>query len=198
MAAHEAGCRRWQRGSRDHVLLDAIAGGLRALLLHRGERVDDLVLRVAVPISVHDESGPARGNRDSGMLVPLPIGDPDDVRRLPTIAADTAARKKEPRPWFGGVSFPGALTVVRALYRRMERQRLINIYEASVIGPPVPMYLAGARLLEVFPIVPVAGNTPLAVGAFSYAGQMAITVRARTSRSLWPRFAGPSARSTMT
>ncbi len=45
----------------------------------------------------------------------------------------------------------------------------------NVPGPPVPLYLAGARLLHVFPLVPIMGNMTLGVGALSYAGQFNIT-----------------------
>ena len=76
------------------VLLAAVARGYRALLQARGERVEDLVLRAFVPVSLHQEQpGEARGNVDAGMVVPLPIGEPDDVRLLERIAAESAARK---------------------------------------------------------------------------------------------------------
>ena len=39
----------------------------------------------------------------------------------------------------------------------------------------MPLYFAGARLLEVFPVVPIWGNVSLGVGALSYAGQFNIT-----------------------
>jgi hypothetical protein len=35
----------------------------------------------------------------------------------------------------------------------------------------VPLYLAGARLLEMFPMVQLLGTVTLAVGGMSYAGQ---------------------------
>jgi wax ester synthase-like acyl-CoA acyltransferase family protein len=55
------------------VLMAALAGGLRALLMDRGERVDGLVLRAAVPVSLHQEQpGQARGNRDGMMVAPAP------------------------------------------------------------------------------------------------------------------------------
>jgi diacylglycerol O-acyltransferase / wax synthase len=41
-------------------------------------------------------------------------------------------------------------------------------------GPPQPVYLAGARLLEVFPVLPLIARVPLGVGALSYAGQFTI------------------------
>jgi diacylglycerol O-acyltransferase / wax synthase len=52
----------------------------------------------------------------------------------------------------------------------------MNVYVANVPGPPVPLYLDGAPLLEVFPVVPIMGNLTLGVGALSYAGQFNLTV----------------------
>ena len=51
----------------------------------------------------------------------------------------------------------------------------MNTYAANVPGPPVPLYFAGAPLLEVFPVVPIMANVSLGVGALSYAGQFNIT-----------------------
>lgn len=52
----------------------------------------------------------------------------------------------------------------------MERPR-VNLASADVPGPQQPLYLAGARLLEVFPVLPLMAKTTLGVGALSYAGQ---------------------------
>lgn len=51
-------------------------------------------------------------------------------------------------------------------------------------GPPVPLYFAGAPLLEVFPVVPLLGNVSLGVGALSYAERFTITAVA--DRDLCP------------
>jgi diacylglycerol O-acyltransferase / wax synthase len=156
------------------VLMAVLAGGLRALLLGRGERVDGLVLRAAVPVSLHREQpGQARGNLDGMMVVPLPVGEPDDTRRLELIAADTAQRKQKPRPP-GGTLFRN-IPIQRAFLRLAARQRVMSTYAANVPGPPVPLYLAGAPLLEVFPVVPLLGNISVGVGALSYAGQFNLT-----------------------
>ncbi|HET9255210.1 MAG TPA: wax ester/triacylglycerol synthase family O-acyltransferase [Pseudonocardiaceae bacterium] len=157
------------------VLSAAVAGGLRTLLASRGERVDGLVLRAFVPVSLHREQpGQARGNLDGAMIVPLPIGEADPVHRLGLIAAETAERKKKNRPP-SGTLFPNA-AIQRAFLRHADRQRFMNVYIANVPGPPVPLYLAGAPLAEVFPVVPLMGNIPLGIGALSYAGQFNITV----------------------
>jgi hypothetical protein len=47
----------------------------------------------------------------------------------------------------------------------------VNLVVTNVAGPPVQLFLAGAPLLELFPVVPVMGNLTLVVAALSYAGQ---------------------------
>jgi diacylglycerol O-acyltransferase / wax synthase len=157
------------------VVLAAVAGGLRELLASRGEPVEDLVLRASVPISLHQQQpGQARGNQDGWMVVPLPLGESDPVRRLSLIAAETATRKQQARPQAGSGVMSFAV-VQRASYRLLARQRYVNLWVTNVPGPPVPLYLAGAPLLELFPVVPILGNLTLGVGVFSYAGQLNLT-----------------------
>jgi hypothetical protein len=43
-----------------------------------------------------------------------------------------------------------------------------------LVGPQVPLYFAGARLLETFPVLPLIAKVSLAVGALSYAGEFNI------------------------
>ena len=57
------------------------------------------------------------------------------------------------------------------------RQR-VNITTASIRGPEAPLDLAGAPVLEVFPVVPLSANEPLGVGALSYAGTLSIGITA--------------------
>jgi len=56
-----------------------------------------------------EQSGQARGNQDAVMMVPLPLGEPDPVRRLDLIAAETAARKQRARPQLGNVTLAVAV-----------------------------------------------------------------------------------------
>jgi diacylglycerol O-acyltransferase / wax synthase len=160
------------------VVLAAVAGGLRQLLAGRGEPVEGLVLRVMVPISLHHEQpGQASGNQDAVMVVPLWLGEPDPVHRLELIAAETTVRKHKARPQSasGILSLP---VVQRASYRFLAHQRFVNLSVTNVPGPPVPLYLAGARLLELFPVPPILGNMTLNVGVLSYAGQLNLTAMA--------------------
>ena len=157
------------------VVLAAVAGGLRRLLASRGENVQAQTQRAMVTISLHDEQpGQAQGNKPGWMMVPLPLGEPDPARRLELIAAETAARKLKARPQAGTGIFRFAAGQ-RAWYRHFPRQRSVNLVVTNAPGPPEPLYLAGAELLELFPMMPVMGNLTLVVAALSYAGQLNLT-----------------------
>ena len=160
------------------VVLAAVAGGLRQLLASRGEDVHGLVQRAMVTISHHDERpGEAQGNKPGWMMVPLPVGESDPARRLELIAAETRARKDKARPEAGSGIFR-FVAGQRIWYRMFPRQRSVNLVVSNVPGPPTPLYLAGAPLLEVFPLLPPMGNLTLVVGALSYAGQLNLTAAA--------------------
>lgn len=157
------------------VVLAAVAGGVRQLLASRGEDVQRLVQRAMVTITQHqDQPGQAQGNKPGWMMVPLPIGEPDPVRRLELIAAETAVRKHKARPEAGSGIFR-FVAAQRLWYRQFPRQRSVNLVVTNVPGPPAPLYLAGARLLELFPVMPVMGNLTLVVAVLSYAGQLNFT-----------------------
>jgi diacylglycerol O-acyltransferase / wax synthase len=158
-------------GKVNDVLLAAVAGGLRELLLSRREPVDGLVLRAFVPVSLHTEgAGRAQGNQDAVMVVPLPVGEPDPVRRLELIATDTRGRKQRTRS--PGLNALPSGFLQRAAWRMVTRQRTYNVSLTNVPGPPQRLFLAGAPLLELIPVVPIAGNFTLGVGALSYTGQL--------------------------
>jgi diacylglycerol O-acyltransferase len=86
------------------------------------------------------------------MLAPLPVAEPDPVARLVKIA--------------------------RAMIHIMSRQRLVNLFTSNLPGPPTPMYLAGARVHELFQVGVVQGHITLAVGVLSYAGQLNFSILA--------------------
>jgi hypothetical protein len=157
------------------VLLDVTAAGLRELLRCRGEPVEGLALPVYVPITLrqmqHREQ--ARGNLIGQMVVPLPIGETDPGRRLEQIAAATATQKASSHPNLGTM-FRSQLAR-RALLAFL-RSHPVSVTTADVPGPAQPVYLAGVRVIEVFPVLPLIASVTLGAGALSYAGQLNITV----------------------
>ena len=157
------------------VVLAMVSGGLRELLASRGEDVRGLVQRAMVTITDHqDDAGQIQGNKPGWMMVPLPLGEPDPLRRLKVIAALTAELKHKVRPEAGSGIFR-FMAGQKAWYRQFPRQRAVNLVVSNVPGPSVPLYLAGARLLELFPMMPVMGNLTLVVAALSYDGQLNLT-----------------------
>jgi hypothetical protein len=71
----------------------------------------------------------------------------------------------------------------------------VDLFVTNVPGPQLPLFLLGARLLEVFPVVQVAGNVPLSVAVLSYDGQLNIGIQSdpdgcRTWTSSPPACAG--------
>ena len=179
-----------RRATVNDMILAAVAGGLRELLRRRGEATDGLVLRAAVPVSLHRGAREhASGNIDGGMNVPLPVGEADPFTRLRLIADATAVLKsKATSQVFTGILASSAIQKLGLLF--MTRQRLVNVYVANVPGPSAALYLGPARLTEVFAFVPLLGNVTLGVGVLSYAGQLNITVVAdRDSCADLPVFA---------
>lgn len=154
------------------VLLAVTSGGLRGLLLSRGEPVNQLTMPIYVPVSLRREQpGQQGGNRISQMVVPLPLGISEPGRRLRQIAAETARRKAKEHPSLGTM-FRSRLAGW-AMLKLIVRQR-VNVTSADLPGPPVPLYLAGARLLEVFPLLNLIGNVSLGIAALTYTDQFNI------------------------
>jgi hypothetical protein len=155
-----------------------VAGGLRSLLASRGEDLSALVQRAMVTISERQgQPGQAHGNKPGWMMVPLPLGEADPVRRLQLIVAETTARKHKARPEAGSGVFR-FVAAQRLWYRRFPQQRSVNLVVSNLPGPPLTLYLAGARVLETFPMMPTMGNLTLVVAALSYAGQLNLTAAA--------------------
>lgn len=164
-------------GTVNDVLLSLTAAGLRAVLVHRGERVDGTILRTYVPVSLRRRiRGVQQGNLIAQMAVPLSMGTADAERRMTGIAAETRRRKERARSSLGTL-LSGGWLVRRLMLFAVMRQR-VNVTTASIPGPKVRLYLAGAEVLEVFPVLPLIANEPLGVGALSYAGQLTIGVTA--------------------
>ena len=115
------------------------------------------------------------------MAVPRPVGEPCPVRRLELVTVATGDRKKNDRPQITSGIFRFTLAW-RALNLLLPYQRYLNMFITNVPGPPDPLYLAGAPLLEVFPTLAIAGNMALGAAIMSYSGQLSLTAVADRDR----------------
>lgn len=171
-------------GSLNDVVLAAVGGGLRALLMERGERLpSDLVLRVLVPVSTRSRSEHGMlGNRVSALMAPLPVGIGDPAARLEAVVGEMRRLKSRPEAEAMGrlLGAANALPAVAAhlITLAAERQPFVNLVVTNVPGPPVPLFAAGARMLEAFPVVPIAANLTVGVAVLSYDGALTLTLTA--------------------
>ena len=130
-----------------------------------------------MPVALRAQADTAAlGNQVGLMIVPLPVGERDPVQRLRYITQATSERKRRSE-LLASLRPVGSLTILRALNRYSRHQRIVDLFVTNVPGPQRPLYVLGARLVEAFPVVQVAGNVPLSVAAVSYDGQLNIGIQ---------------------
>jgi WS/DGAT/MGAT family acyltransferase len=162
-------------GTVNDVVLAAVTGSLGRYLRQRGHSTRGVELRAMVPISVRaaDERG-ALGNRVSAMMATLPIWCEDPLERLHVIS-DSMGDLKASRQAVGASILTDLAdfappTIVGQAARLQSRQRWFNLVVTNVPGPQFSLYLLGRRLLEIFPMVPLAKRQAVCFGIMSYDG----------------------------
>jgi diacylglycerol O-acyltransferase len=164
-------------GTVNDVVLATVAGALGSHLRRRGENTDGLELKAMIPVSVRaDVERGALGNRVAAMMAPLPVWCQDPVARLDIVREELRELKSsgqavgaEVLTQLTGFAPP---TVMDQASRLVARQRLFNLVVTNVPGPQFLLYLAGRRLIDIFPMVPLAKNQGLGIALLSYAGKI--------------------------
>ena len=176
-AARDAGC------TVNDVFLAALAGGYRRFLLERGEPLDAMVLRAIVPVSRRVPGQPVRpGNLASAMFVELPVHLGDARARLAAVAASTAEQKsREVADATAAVvrmadHVPAAVFALGARAYGRAGQGRVNVVASNVPGPSRVRYLAGRRVLEIAPYVPVAEEIRATAAMVTYAGRLTVGI----------------------
>jgi diacylglycerol O-acyltransferase / wax synthase len=159
------------------LLLAGVTHGLRDMLMARGDDLTGLKLRASVPVGAREAGQP------TGILVlDLPVGESDVLRRLAMITELTTTLKIRLREGGGDVLdvllLPTAAARLAVRWMRRAAGRRINLFITNVPGPPTPLWLAGARLLEAWPVAPLVANVPLAVTALSYTDTLYVSLNA--------------------
>jgi WS/DGAT/MGAT family acyltransferase len=136
-------------------------------------------LVAAVPISLRDKGDTTADNQASMTLVSLGTHIGDIRKRLAHVKAATAAMKstmgelKSILPTdFPSLGVPWLLEAVTTLYgkaRVADRiPQVANVVISNVPGPPVPLYMAGARMLTNYPTSIVVHGIALNITVQSY------------------------------
>jgi diacylglycerol O-acyltransferase / wax synthase len=161
------------------VVLAAISGAIRALLIERGEVPTDTSVRTLVPVSVRSEDAAGvLDNRVSLMLPFLPVEIDDPVERLAAVHDRMAAHKG------GGQTQAGqAMTTLAehspfAPVAWMVRlathlpQYGVDIVTTNVPGPRLAKTILGREVVEMFPYVPIALRLRMGIAILSYSDQL--------------------------
>jgi diacylglycerol O-acyltransferase len=166
-------------GSLNDVVLATVAGAIRHFLeVERDFDTTSIEFRVMAPVSVRrpDQRG-TLGNQVAMWLVTLPISEPDPVKRLEMISAETKNLKATDQA-LGAATLVdisrGTPLPLLSLANRLvgAAVRPFNMTVTNVPGPQFPMYLLESRMLANYPIVPLWSQHGAGIALFSYDGRL--------------------------
>lgn len=167
------------------VVLTAVAGGLRELLLSRGVDPRGTTLRCLVPVSLRaeDQRG-LGGNIVTGVVARLPVGEPDPAARLDLVGRELRGLKASPAALGAVAAFglaerlpePLAAGLVRA--SAVAPRGWVATAVTNVPGPVADRSMAGCRVVEAFPVVPLGQRMRITVGLLSSGSRLACGITA--------------------
>ena len=158
------GIARRHRARVTDVLLSAVAGGLRRAVPDPGTLPPRL--RVSVTLMVRDPSSTAEGNATAAVIMDLPLGPGPELERL----ADIAAHSNRLRTGTRALATRFVMQTVGDLLpppahawfaRTVYGGRFFHAVVSNMPAPDIQLFLAGAPMREVYPMLPLAPGTPL-------------------------------------
>ncbi|MFE9580811.1 wax ester/triacylglycerol synthase family O-acyltransferase [Nocardia sp. NPDC006044] len=165
------------------VILAVVTGALRNWLLSRGEGLtESTTLRAVVPMSVYIEGADGDQLKPAGevssFLIDLPVGEPNPVMRLSHIAHATEANGRQRRGvrartlvHLAGFA-PASLHAMSVRAASTFAEHTFNLVITNAPGPQTPMFIGGARMLEMYPVSPLLRNQASSIGITSYDGRV--------------------------
>ena len=165
-------------GTINDVVVATTTGAVRRFLLRRGMDVDSIEgFRTALPVSIRKVGGTSVGNQVALLFANLPVSEPDPLERLQKVIQVTTELKQESNQTGGAelIEEVADLTtkrIVSELYKAAMRLRTYNLVITNVPGPPFPLYMLGAQMKAIFPMVPLMQNQNVGIALFSYSGAL--------------------------
>lgn len=161
------------------VVLAAVAGGLRAWLMSRGQAVDSgATIRAMVPVSTHSVDDDPDQDQVTACFIDLPVGEPNARMRLHQVAY-AMQQQVDSRTAVGARSLSGlsgfAPPTLHSLGARLGgvmSRRMFNLVITNVPGPQHELYAADAEMIGSYPVIPIAKGQALAIGLTSYNGKV--------------------------
>jgi diacylglycerol O-acyltransferase / wax synthase len=171
-------------GTVNDVVLALCAGGLRELLLSRGEEPAAGGLRAQVPVNIRSaDREHALGNELTSLFVELPVGEADAQLRYQRVL-ERAEELKQGSQRIGGktivdVANLGPPLAGGLLARAMfGGTRMFNLTVTNVPGPQQRLFAFGAPLVEVLPLVPLFAGHSVGIAVVSYDGAVVFGINA--------------------
>ena len=172
-------------GTVNDILLAAISGGFRALLLERGEQPEPHEVPSLVPVSIRAQGDEGSfGNQVSATVADLPVHIADPVERLGAVRTELDSLKASNEAVIGqalaALARYSPYMLASWLVRRTFalHQREIVTVTTNVMGPREPIYWMGRRLEQIIPYVPIASTVRTGISIFSYDGNIMFGVTA--------------------
>jgi len=163
-----------ERATINDVALSAVSAGLRAWLDELGAPAEGL--RAKVPVSLHQPGEAAAANRDSFMMVDLPLEHDDPLERLAAVTRETRERKQRHDAETLDVFFRDISHLSRSLKRHADHwamsPRVFTLNVSNVPGPRGPHSVLGAPLLELHSLAEIAHHHALRVAIVSACGRI--------------------------
>jgi diacylglycerol O-acyltransferase / wax synthase len=142
------------------VALALCAGALRSYLIDRDE-LPSRPLSVGIPVSTRNEGDASLGNQLSYIAVPLPTNIADPEERLHAVVHETQAAKSVYEAMrersVGSIADTAPPFMIGALLRLAYQSHVLgyipgmmNTIVSNVPGPPMDLYIAGARLTGIY------------------------------------------------
>jgi len=168
--------------SLNDVIMAVCTSALRRVLKQKGQ-LPERALIAGMPVSLRAEGDGESNNQVSMVQCELPTEEPDPVLRLLRIHAATGKIKQRVATFseliptdFPGLAAPFWATGLSRLWKQGRLSErlppLANLVISNVPGPPVPLYLAGARVEEYYPLSIVTHGLGLNITVQSYAGSL--------------------------
>jgi WS/DGAT/MGAT family acyltransferase len=165
-------------GTINDVVVATTTGAVRRFLLRRGSDIDSMEgFRAVLPVNRRKAGGPSVGNHVAMLLADLPVTERSPLERLHKVIGVTTQLKKESNQAGGAeliedVADLTSKRLVSELYRAAMRLRTYNLIITNVPGPRAPLYMLGAPMKAIHPMVPLLHNQNLSIALFSYAGAL--------------------------
>jgi WS/DGAT/MGAT family acyltransferase len=160
-------------GSVNDAFLAGILGGFRLFHEHAGVHVD--FLPMAIPISLRSADDPMGGNKFAGARLPGPVGEADPAERIRLIREFILTVRAEPAIGFLELLAPVLTKLPSAALTEISGNltNVSDIQASNIPGVGWPVYLAGSRVLRLYPLGPRPGVAAM-ITMVSYDGMCCI------------------------